>query len=392
MTRKIIFLFFVLNILVSCTSLEALKKTEPKGNAFQNYLFHAYRTFAEDEADKYDWIDSQHFAHKAKQAAYGQNVGPEELSNWRLPAEKIIELNEAREKLLHLLKNKYITNKYAHLAAKTQVAFDRWVEEEEEKWQLDEIWEAKESFFKYLSELENSKQTKQKSVKTQKLKKEKISDDYFEEDIKPKKGKKKKNKGKKDNKNVLHIKDKKKKSKKNKKKEAVKYVETEEDETPIKAHIKQAKLEKQNKRNRKPKKVDLVKALPKDKFEEIEKALPKEKKAKKSNKLTSGYVINFDPEGSTPLEREEEKINQLIKEAKKSQVKNIVINSYATISKDEDKNLKLSKKRASLLKKRLQKAGLKSNVTIFAFGDPEIDTSQIKPKASSDKLEINIVD
>jgi OOP family OmpA-OmpF porin len=140
--------------LAGCTtySLEELRQTTPKGSPFQNALSHHYLDFAELKETRYDWYSVQHFADKGLLAAYGNEVGPEDLKDWDVPAEQLPELEKARADLLAVLTPDNIQNK-PDLAAQAQFNYDCWVNYAAPNWQQERIDECRDAFMTALAEL-----------------------------------------------------------------------------------------------------------------------------------------------------------------------------------------------------------------------------------------------
>jgi len=145
-------------MLVGCASdIEQIRgTTEGTGSAFTQALTREYRDFALFEADEmYDWADASYFARKGLAAANGEVVLPEELENWDLPANRIDEMAAARSKLVGLL-DAGGRDAAPDIAARAQVKFDCWVEQQEENHQPDHIAACRDDFFAALAELEQA--------------------------------------------------------------------------------------------------------------------------------------------------------------------------------------------------------------------------------------------
>jgi OOP family OmpA-OmpF porin len=140
-------------LLGACTTMDSLKRVKQKGTPFQQQLSLMYRDFAEAEAAKYDWIDSQHFIDKGMQAALGQEVAPELVEHWHIPKVMEGQLHEARHMLLTMLNQDRATTNFPVVAARAQTKFDCWLEEQEEDWQLEDIAACREGFYTALAEL-----------------------------------------------------------------------------------------------------------------------------------------------------------------------------------------------------------------------------------------------
>lgn len=125
--------FYLLAILVlsacSGATLESLRQAKPTGTPFQQALAKYYLDFSDQEASRYDWWSSQHFAEKGLTATYGETVQPEKMEYWN---QKIVSKNEraalaqARVWLTSHLNN---PEKAPDDIARAQVYFDCWIEE-----------------------------------------------------------------------------------------------------------------------------------------------------------------------------------------------------------------------------------------------------------------------
>jgi len=124
------------------------------GTDFTKGLASGYRAFALDEANiEYDWPDAYHFARKGLAAGGGQVVLPEDPGAWNIASDKMPELQQARGRLMAALDGNGRT-RLPRVAAGAQVAYDCWVEQQEEGWQLDDIAACKRDFYNLLAQLE----------------------------------------------------------------------------------------------------------------------------------------------------------------------------------------------------------------------------------------------
>jgi len=119
--------------------------TTVASDPFNEALHKGYAAFAASERAQYDWIDGEYFANKSNAAAAGQRVLPELVSNWSLSKAKADELGAARARLMSVLDGGARTAFPAD-AAEAQVAFDCWIEQEEEGWQVADIKACKDRF------------------------------------------------------------------------------------------------------------------------------------------------------------------------------------------------------------------------------------------------------
>lgn len=138
-------------------SLEELRRTEPKGTEFQKALAQEYLQLASEDERNYNWSGSWHFADKGLFAAYGNDVGPENISDWNIPEDKRADLEKARDDLLTALKPEVVA---AHpvLAARAYRYFDCWVEREEAGWETNRINDCRHGFEDTITELMNETQ------------------------------------------------------------------------------------------------------------------------------------------------------------------------------------------------------------------------------------------
>lgn len=133
---------------------EDLRSKSFEGDRFNFALAREYKTFALYEADQmYDWPDAAYFGRKAIMAAKGETPKPEAPASWRIPSDHRAELIAARNELLQSLNNGS-QRSFPALAAKMQVSFDCWVEQQEENWQTDHIKACREGFFAAMTGLE----------------------------------------------------------------------------------------------------------------------------------------------------------------------------------------------------------------------------------------------
>lgn len=132
-------------LLGGCTtySLEELRRAEPAGSDFQKALARQYLAFADVEAKAYDWVDSAYFADKGLAAAYGHDVAPEEVSGWSIPDSLRPAMEEARAALTEALNH---AGEKPEAAARAQLNFDCWLEQQEENWQDDDIAHCRDGF------------------------------------------------------------------------------------------------------------------------------------------------------------------------------------------------------------------------------------------------------
>ena len=120
-------------------------RVEPRGSAFSKSLYEGYLGLAKAEFAEGDYGDSDRFADYAIKVAAGADQQPEELSSRKLPQNTVGDLGAAREQLMKALaagaRDKAPAN-----AAKAQVMFDCWMQEQEENFQPKDIEKCRAGF------------------------------------------------------------------------------------------------------------------------------------------------------------------------------------------------------------------------------------------------------
>lgn len=147
----------VLSMLAACGTIDAEKVAdmENKGDAFAGHLRDGYVEIGGWEAakDDYDWSDSDRHYNKAISAANGELVLPEEISSRKLPDTHVAELTAARQRLLNSL-DATARQKIPDQAARAQVMFDCWMEEQEENFEDKDIARCKNGFEAAMAKVE----------------------------------------------------------------------------------------------------------------------------------------------------------------------------------------------------------------------------------------------
>jgi outer membrane protein OmpA-like peptidoglycan-associated protein len=106
--------------------------TPATGTEFSKALFDEYKEATREEAlDEYEWRHAARYAEKAEAVAAGQDVQPEQPAQWDIPQAVLPVLEAARVDLMDDFA-KGAKERKPQLAAKAQVSYDCWVEEESE--------------------------------------------------------------------------------------------------------------------------------------------------------------------------------------------------------------------------------------------------------------------
>lgn len=134
--------------------VEMLNKANAVGSPFTKQLAAEYRAYSNYELkEMYDYADALHFARKGLAAAEGVNVMPEPISDWDLMQNHMIELSEARARLLAAF-DRGAREVLPGRSAIAQARFDCWIEQQEENWQTTEIIGCKSDFLALMQEIE----------------------------------------------------------------------------------------------------------------------------------------------------------------------------------------------------------------------------------------------
>lgn len=133
---------------------------ELKGTLFDRYLHEGYAKLAKKEDYEHDFDDVEKFQNRSLRAAEGQLVSPEELSARNLPEYSVDELSSARARLEDAF-YAGASLKMPETAARAQVMFDCWMEQQEENIQQHDIDECKNGFMAAMAELESKPKTTQ---------------------------------------------------------------------------------------------------------------------------------------------------------------------------------------------------------------------------------------
>lgn len=127
-------------LLAGCAGgqLSQAEQAVPEGPEFSKQLYTGYVDLSRSEYNEGDYHDSDAFARRARIAARAGDVAPEAITARELPAEHVAELSNARSRLVAALDAGAATRDPVN-AAKAQLMFDCWMQEQEENWQADDI-------------------------------------------------------------------------------------------------------------------------------------------------------------------------------------------------------------------------------------------------------------
>ena len=155
--RKTLPILALTVVLAGCgTRYEVIKDNPPTGGSlFDAALFNGYIQLADMERGEFDWSDGRNFANRAELVALGNNPDPEAIASRDLAEEHVGELSSARERLMAAF-DKGARERVAGPAAKAQVMFDCWMQEQEEDLQPDHIAKCRADFELAMKEVEDA--------------------------------------------------------------------------------------------------------------------------------------------------------------------------------------------------------------------------------------------
>lgn len=152
----------------ACSSTRVVDEAamaKPAGSAFNQNLHKDYVALAKSELSQGDRTDARHYAVKAKAAAAGKPVPPDEIAARGLDTSESKNLGEARGRLVAALGGPEALKK-PDQAAKAQSMYDCWLEQQEEGWQQADIDACRKGFEAAMASLAPEKMAVQPSAQT----------------------------------------------------------------------------------------------------------------------------------------------------------------------------------------------------------------------------------
>lgn len=147
----------IAGLLSACSgTLIQAERAVPATDPFAAALQTGYATLAREELAESDFGDADTFAIRALAAAGGKPPAPENFDARKIPSEKLPALVDARNKLLAVLDNGARTSLPGQ-AANAQLAFDCWMQEQEENFQTGDIAACRDRFNSALGVLERKR-------------------------------------------------------------------------------------------------------------------------------------------------------------------------------------------------------------------------------------------
>ena len=144
--KNIILASCAAGVLSACSgTLIQAEKAAPPADPFARALHAGYVDLAREELDENDFADATAFAARAIASSVGKPPAPENFAARRLPAEKLPALAAARDRLVSAL-SRGAARSTPEQAARAQLAFDCWMQEQEENFQNDDIAACRDRF------------------------------------------------------------------------------------------------------------------------------------------------------------------------------------------------------------------------------------------------------
>jgi len=132
---------------------------------FTKYLMDSYTAKADFEAkEMHDWNSAKLYSEKALAAATGKKIKPEEVFYWKIPKDKVKELQMAYENLMIVYDNAVEKDPYNLAVAISSL--DCWAEQQEENWQTWDIERCKNDFLKAMHQIYNKIESINEEEKT----------------------------------------------------------------------------------------------------------------------------------------------------------------------------------------------------------------------------------
>lgn len=158
---RLFFLFSALVILSSCSSGKEPEKIAPELKSFNDYLITYYKNYAEEQSDRFDGKDSDHFEDKAERAEEGFVVEPDFPAERKIDEDVLEKLRDARGVLFDTV-SLPAKKKEPRAAARAYFLYDCWLDAEEEEWRNGLVESCRNEFFEVINYLSVTAEDKKK--------------------------------------------------------------------------------------------------------------------------------------------------------------------------------------------------------------------------------------
>ena len=167
--RLLIVVFSYINIILLSACSSSYKDLSNDSYApptqFTKHLMDVYKAKADFEAKKmHDWNSTKLYSEKALAATKGVIIKPEKISYWKIPSNKVNELQIAYQNLM-IVYDKAIKKDPYNLAVAIS-SLDCWAEQQEEKWQTWDIERCKNDFLNAMHQIYNNIETINEEIKS----------------------------------------------------------------------------------------------------------------------------------------------------------------------------------------------------------------------------------
>ena len=165
----IVSFLFLMGCSAAYKQVKDINTDNPK--TFQQHLLNNYKIKAYFEAEKmHDWNSAKLYSEKALRAQNGENIYPEKISYWKIPSDRVSDINTGYNNLLSIYNDAMLIDPIN--LAKAISSLDCWSEQEEEKWQIWDIENCKNDFhsamhkiYKKISIQNNENKKKEEEIK-----------------------------------------------------------------------------------------------------------------------------------------------------------------------------------------------------------------------------------
>ena len=149
--------------LAACEGLELAdaEEAQPTGGAFSTTLYKQYIALAKTEYAEGDYIDSDVFSIRARDAAAGKPAEPEAVTARKQTKKNAKALSAAHDKLVKALSGDAKTRLPGD-AATAQTMYECWAQEQEENFQIDDIDNCRIGFYTALAKVNYKPPVKKK--------------------------------------------------------------------------------------------------------------------------------------------------------------------------------------------------------------------------------------
>ncbi len=163
---RVIFSFLSIILISACSASykELSNNAYTPPTKFTKHLMDLYKTKADFEAkEMHDWNSAKLYSEKALTAAIGQKIEPEQISYWKIPIDKVTEIQMAYENLM-IVYDKAVEKDPYNLAVAIS-SLDCWAEQQEENWQTWDIKKCRNDYLKAMHQIYNQIETANEKTK-----------------------------------------------------------------------------------------------------------------------------------------------------------------------------------------------------------------------------------